>query len=50
MVPDAHNQPQFHPVTMGADIDNQIQVLAGLKAGDRVFVDLPENSQSKVKN
>lgn len=36
------NKPQFKFVTIGANIDNQIQVLEGLKAGDRIFIDLPK--------
>lgn len=36
------NKPQFKLVTIGANIDNQIQVLEGLKAGDRIFIDLPK--------
>lgn len=47
MVPDAQNKPQFRPVTIGTNIDNQIQVLEGLKAGDRVFIDLPEDKGRK---
>jgi HlyD family secretion protein len=42
------DQPQFKFVTIGANIDNQIQVLDGLKAGDRVFIDLP-NTKEKGK-
>jgi HlyD family secretion protein len=45
MVPDAQNKPQFRPVTIGANIDSQVQVLQGLKAGDRVFIDLPKEKQ-----
>ncbi len=39
------NQPQFKFVTIGANIDNQIQVLEGLKAGDRIFIDLPKTKE-----
>jgi HlyD family secretion protein len=42
LVPDANNQPQFREVTVGAQIQDQTQVLSGVQAGDRVFVDLPE--------
>jgi HlyD family secretion protein len=34
-------------VTIGANIDNQIQVLDGLKAGDRVFIDLPKTKEKE---
>ncbi len=41
------NKPQFRMVTIGANIDNQIQVLDGLKAGERVFIDLPKEKGGK---
>ena len=47
MVPDTNNQPVFRPVTIGVSVDSQIQVLQGLKAGDRVFNDLPQDQQPK---
>ncbi len=47
MIPDANNKPQFHPITIGANIDKQVQVLEGVKAGDRVFIDLPESKITK---
>jgi len=43
LIPDAKNQPQFREVTVGAQIGDQTQVLSGVQAGDRVFVDLPKN-------
>ena len=43
MVPDANNQPVFRRITIGVSIDSEIQVLQGLKAGDRVFNDLPQD-------
>jgi HlyD family secretion protein len=42
-----NNKPQFHLVRIGANIDNQIQVVDGLKAGDRIFIDLPKDMQRK---
>jgi len=44
-VPDTQQEPQFRPVIIGANIDNQVQVLQGLHAGDRVFIDLPESKK-----
>ena len=41
------NKPQFRLVTIGANIDNQIQVLDGLKAGDRVFIDLHKTKEKE---
>lgn len=43
MVPDFDNQPEFKPVTIGATIDDKTQVIRGLREGERVFIDLPEN-------
>ncbi len=42
LLPDEQNQPKFHPVTIGSTIGNQIQILDGIEAGDRVFLELPE--------
>jgi HlyD family secretion protein len=44
-VPDSEHKPLFRPVIVGANIDNQVQILQGLKAGDRVFIDLPESKK-----
>jgi HlyD family secretion protein len=46
MVPDAENKPLFRPITIGTNIDSQVQVLEGLEPGERVFIELPkENKQ-----
>ncbi len=45
LVTDAKNQPTFKPVTIGPTIGNQTQVLQGLEAGEKVFVELPENKK-----
>lgn len=43
LVPDTRNKPRFQEVTVGAQIQNQTQILSGITAGDRVFVDLPKD-------
>lgn len=43
LVPDAKNKPQFREVTIGTQIQDQTQVISGVKAGDRVFIDLPKD-------
>ncbi|KKD36891.1 efflux RND transporter periplasmic adaptor subunit [Limnoraphis robusta] len=43
LMPDEENKPEFHPVTTGSTLGNQIQILQGVQTGDRVFVELPEN-------
>ncbi len=45
LVPGRNNKPRFQPVTIGATIGNQTQVLQGVKAGDPVFVELPEGQK-----
>jgi HlyD family secretion protein len=45
LVPDATNNPEFRPVTLGTAVGNQTQVIDGLEAGDRVFTDIPANSE-----
>lgn len=42
LLPDANNKPQFRPVTIGTSIKDQTQILTGVKIGDRVFVNPPE--------
>jgi HlyD family secretion protein len=43
LVPDAKNKPQFREITIGAQIQNQTQILGGVKKGDRVFVNPPKD-------
>jgi HlyD family secretion protein len=40
-VPSQSDRPKFQPVTIGANIGNEIQILKGISAGQRVFVELP---------
>jgi len=40
-----NNKPQFQTVSIGQTIANQTQILKGLKAGDLVFVELPEGQK-----
>jgi HlyD family secretion protein len=47
MVPDLDNRPKFQPVTIGPTIQDQTQILEGLRQGERVFIDLPEDRQQK---
>ncbi|HEY9889209.1 MAG TPA: hypothetical protein V6D02_12465, partial [Candidatus Obscuribacterales bacterium] len=41
LVQGARDRIRFQPVTLGSQAGNQIQILDGVAAGDRVFVDLP---------
>lgn len=49
MVPDAKNQPKFQSVTIGPTLQDQTQVLEGLKPGQRVFIDLPKDRRPQEK-
>jgi HlyD family secretion protein len=46
LIPDAKQQPEFHPVTIGSSIGDQTQIIEGLKIGESVFVYLPKVPQS----
>ncbi|MGF1518181.1 MAG: efflux RND transporter periplasmic adaptor subunit [Nodosilinea sp.] len=41
LVPGSDRDIVFQPVTLGPQVGNQIQIVNGLEAGERVFIDLP---------
>lgn len=41
LVPGEKSEIRFRPVTLGPQVGNQIQILSGIAAGERVFIDLP---------
>ncbi|MEH1770858.1 MAG: efflux RND transporter periplasmic adaptor subunit [Nostoc sp.] len=43
LIPDAKNKPQFREITVGAQIQDQTQILGGVQAGDRIFVNPPKD-------
>lgn len=45
--PDSDNKPKFQPITIGASVKTQTQVLEGLSAGERVFIDYPKGLEPK---
>jgi HlyD family secretion protein len=45
LVPDSQDQPEFRPVTLGTSVKNQTQILEGVKPGERVFTDIPKDSE-----
>ena len=49
MVPNGNNQPKFQPVTTGVESQDktQVQVLEGVRSGQRVFIELPEDRTKK---
>jgi HlyD family secretion protein len=44
LVPDAQGKGQFRPVAVGSTQGDQTQILKGVKAGERVFIDFPEGT------
>ena len=47
LVPDQNGKAHFRPVTLGSSIGNQTQILKGVKPGERIFVDLPKELETK---
>jgi HlyD family secretion protein len=47
MVIGENRKPEFKPVTIGLTLGDQTQILEGLRPGERVFIDLPEESRPK---
>ncbi len=41
LIPDGDGEVQFEPVVLGSQVGDRIQIVDGLEAGDRVFIDLP---------
>ncbi|NMG10572.1 efflux RND transporter periplasmic adaptor subunit [Brasilonema sp. UFV-L1] len=49
LVPDAKNKPQFRPITIGAQVKDQTQILEGVKIGDRIFLNPPTEYMMQKK-
>ena len=49
-VTDEKNEPKFKPIKVGGTVKDKIQVIDGLKAGDRVFIDIPKGFKEKMMN
>ncbi|WP_017314249.1 efflux RND transporter periplasmic adaptor subunit [Mastigocladopsis repens] len=41
LIPNEKNKPVFRPVTIGAQVQEQTQILEGLQQGDRIFLNPP---------
>lgn len=41
---DQNNRPEFRPITLGITVGDRTQVLAGVNAGDRIFLSNPSRS------
>jgi HlyD family secretion protein len=46
-IPDNDKKPKFQPITIGASVKTQTQVLEGLTSGQRVFIDYPKGQEPK---
>jgi HlyD family secretion protein len=47
-IPDENNEPKFKEIKVGGSVKDKIQVLEGLKSGDRVFIDVPPGFKEKM--
>ena len=47
MIPDTNNRARFRPVSVGATVGEQIQILQGISKGDRIFINPPEDPNKK---
>ncbi len=43
LIADEKGRSKFQPVTIGTTVENQTQILSGVKIGDRIFVKLPDS-------
>jgi HlyD family secretion protein len=44
---DANDRPRFQPVELGVSAGRNTQILSGLEAGTRIFIDLPPWSKKR---
>jgi HlyD family secretion protein len=49
-IPGDNNKPKFQPVTIGLSSDNDTQIVDGLKAGDRIYLEPPEGQKIDNSN
>ncbi|BAS56982.1 hypothetical protein NIES2135_36720 [Leptolyngbya boryana NIES-2135] len=49
-VPGENNKPRFQTVTTGLSFDNETQILEGIKAGDRIYVQPPAGQKIENSN
>jgi HlyD family secretion protein len=47
-VPGENNEPVFKAIKVGTTVRDKVQVLEGLKSGDRVFIDVPPGFKEKM--
>ena len=49
MILDENNKPKFQPVKVGLYLGEQTQILSGVEADQRVFIDLPEDRKRRKR-
>jgi HlyD family secretion protein len=47
-IPGENNEPKFKEIKVGGTVKDKIQVIEGLKSGDRVFVDVPPGFKNQM--
>ena len=47
LIPDAQNKPLFRSVVIGSQIKDQTQIVEGVKGGDRIFLNPPQDYQKQ---
>ena len=47
-IPGENNEPKFTEIKVGGSVKDKIQVLEGLKPGDRIFIDVPPGFKEKM--
>ncbi|MBE9046574.1 efflux RND transporter periplasmic adaptor subunit [Pleurocapsales cyanobacterium LEGE 10410] len=50
MIPDENNKPQFTPVKVGLYLGDRTQIIEGVEADQRVFIDLPEDRRRRQED
>ena len=50
MIPGENNQPRFQPVKIGLYLGDKTQILEGIDANQKVFIDLPEESRRREED
>jgi HlyD family secretion protein len=47
-ITDENNEPKFKQIKVGGTVRDKIQVIEGLKSGERVFIDIPPGFKEKM--
>ena len=50
MIPDENDRPKFQPVKVGLYLGDRTQILEGIEADQKVFIDLPDKSRREEED